>query len=111
PETAQRPAGTDPVRLARALGTDVQVDDAGNQTVELPLMPFSTAPRTVTRALDEEIAPEPTPAATVSASTAPAAAPSPQGVDIDHITETVIDNIRRELLVEREQAGGPMDLL
>jgi hypothetical protein len=40
-----------------------------------------------------------------------AAAPRQQPVDIDQITETVIDNIRRELLVEREQAGGPMDLL
>ncbi len=109
-----RPAGTDPVRLARALGTDVQVDEAGNQTVEMPLAPFSTAPRTVTRALDSEttVASEAaTPAATVSTPSAPPAAPTPQAVDIDQITETVIDNIRRELLVEREQAGGPMDLL
>ncbi len=109
-DTSQRLAGTDPVRLARALGTDVQVDEAGNQTVEMPPAPFSTAPRTVTRALAEESVPA-AEAASTTAATPPAAAPTPQAVDIDQITETVIDNIRRELLVEREQAGGPMDLL
>jgi hypothetical protein len=83
----------------------------------MPGAPFSTAPRTVTRGLAGEAGPvasaaaESAPAASVTTPAAPAAAPSPQGVDIDHITETVIDNIRRELLIEREQAGGPMDLL
>jgi hypothetical protein len=110
-----RPAGTDPQRLARALGTEVQVDEAGNQTVEMPL--FSTAPRTVTRALAgepesvESAIQESVPAASVTTPSAPATTTRPPAVDIDHITETVIENIRRELLVEREQAGGPMDLL
>jgi hypothetical protein len=105
--------GTSPERLARALGTEVQIDDAGNPTVEMPDTAFSTAPRTVTRAAADATAPPQAayePAAVVS-HTPEAGPPPPPKVDIDHITETVIDNIRRELLIEREQAGGPMDLL
>ena len=89
------------------LGTEVGVDEQGNATVEMPtsgpgpFVPFSTAPRTATLARAE--APEPKPVA-------PAATPEPAKVDVDQIAETVIDKLRRELLIEREQAGGRMDL-
>jgi hypothetical protein len=112
PAVSETPAlrGTSPERLARVLGTEVQVDAAGNQVVEMPapFIPFDTSPRTVSRATEPEAA---TPAAVTSDST-PAGPPPPPApaVDIDQITETVIENIRRELVVEREQAGGPMDL-
>jgi hypothetical protein len=39
---------------------------------------------------------------------APAAAPQ---VDVDQLAETVIEKLRRELLIEREQSGGPMELM
>jgi hypothetical protein len=32
-------------------------------------------------------------------------------VAVDEITETVIEKLCRELLIEREQAGGPMELM
>jgi hypothetical protein len=101
--------GTRPERLARMLGTDVQVDEAGNQVVEMPFVPFDTTPRTVSRAA----APAPvTPAASPAAAPAPPApAVAAAAVDVEQLTETVIETIRRELVIEREQAGGPMDLL
>jgi hypothetical protein len=105
--------GTNPQRLARMLGTEVQVDAAGNQTVEMPghqtFVPFDTAPRTVSRAEAPETA---TPAAVTpdTPAAAPAPAPAPP-VDVEQLTETVIETLRRELVIEREQAGGPMDLM
>jgi hypothetical protein len=95
----EEPVGTSPERLARMIGTEVQVDEAGNATVEVPgpgpSVPFSTAPRT----------------ATLSRSpAAPAPPPEPPKVDVDQIAETVMDKLRRELLIEREQSGGAWDL-
>ena len=103
-------AGTSAQRLARVLGTEVGIDEQGNATVEMPgapFVPFSTAPRTVSRSAASEThrrAREP------DAASRPAA-PTPAEVDVDAIAETVIDKLRRELLIEREQAGGPMDLI
>ena len=99
--------GTRPERLARMLGTDVQVDAAGNQVVEMPFVPFDTTPRTVSRAA----APEPATPAAVTGDRPPAATTPAAAVDVEQLTETVIETIRRELVIEREQAGGPMDLL
>jgi hypothetical protein len=115
PPISETPAlrGTNPERLARMLGTEVQVDAAGNQTVEMPghpFVPFDTAPRTVSRA---EVPETTTPPAAVTSDT-PATGPAPEpapAVDVEQITETVIETLRRELVIEREQAGGPMDLM
>ena len=117
PAVSETPAlrGTNPERLARMLGTEVEVDAAGNQTVAMPghpFIPFDTAPRTVSRA---EVAETATPPAAVTPDT-PAAGPAPPeptapAVDVEQITETVIETLRRELVIEREQAGGPMDLM
>jgi hypothetical protein len=101
--------GTSPERLARMLGAEVQHDAEGNPTVEMPgYVPFSTAPVTVSRA-------ETTAEASPSASTTPESnLQSPTAaaaVDVDAITDNVIEKLRRELLIEREQAGGPMDLI
>jgi hypothetical protein len=104
--------GTSPERLARMLGTEVQVDAAGNQTVEMPghpFVPFDTAPRTVSRA---EASEGTTPAAVTQDTPAAAPAPAPApAVDVEQLTETVIETLRRELVIEREQSGGPMDLM
>jgi hypothetical protein len=97
--------GTSAQRLARALGTDVGVDEQGNVSVDFPqpggaFAPFSTAPMTVSR-VETEAPPQP-------AVEPQATAPAP---DIDEIAENVIEKLRRELLIEREQAGGPMELM
>ncbi len=93
------------------LGTEVVTDAEGNATVEMPaqgpgppFVPFSTAPRTVSRASAPE---QPTPAPPAEAA---AAATKAAGVDVDEIADTVIERLRRELIVDRERAGGPMDL-
>jgi len=107
--------GTNPERLARMLGTEVTHDAQGNATVAMPgYDPFDTAPRTVSR-VDEETLPDDArgePASTTQSSPVqtPQAEPS-GGVDMDAIAETVIEKLRRELVIEREQAGGPMDLI
>jgi hypothetical protein len=44
------------------------------------------------------------------AEAAPSAA-GPAAVDMEALAETVIDKLRRELLIEREQSGGSMDLI
>ncbi|MGH2948040.1 MAG: hypothetical protein ACRDPC_17605, partial [Solirubrobacteraceae bacterium] len=109
PPQAEPPvAGTSAERLARALGTEVGTDEAGNATVELPapgappFVPFSTAPRSVSRA-------EPATTETPPAE-APATEMKAESPDLDEIAETVINRLRRELLIEREQSGGSMDL-
>jgi len=119
--------GTTAQRLSRALGAPVGTDDEGNATVdfpapgEQPFVPFSTAPRTVSRegwwsqvtdffgggsqpASDGA----PPPPSSPDGPPPPAAAPP---VDVDELAETVIERLRRELLIEREQSGGAMDLL
>jgi hypothetical protein len=63
----------------------------------------------------------PPPPTTTAASPATPASASPDGagpadgkageVDVDQLAETVIDRLRRELLIEREQSGGAMDLM
>ncbi|HEX5619162.1 MAG TPA: hypothetical protein VFX51_12115 [Solirubrobacteraceae bacterium] len=114
PPVSETPAirGTNPERLARMLGTEVTHDEQGNATVSMPdYVPFSTAPRTISRAEASDVPSAPEPASTVSASPVEGAAPEAPAVDVDAIAETVIDKLRRELLVEREQAGGPMDLI
>ena len=115
PPVSETPAirGTNPERLARMLGTEVTHDEQGNATVSMPdYVPFSTAPRTVSRAeADVADVPAHEPASTTSSPPIEGAAPEPPAVDMDAIAETVIDKLRRELLVEREQAGGPMDLI
>jgi len=103
------PASTKAERLARMLGTEVVTDSEGNATVEMPaqgpgpFVPFSTAPRTVSRAA----APEPLVAAPPAEA---AVAGKPAAVNVDEIADTVIERLRRELIVDRERAGGPMDL-
>jgi hypothetical protein len=104
--------GTNPERLARMLGTEVTHDEQGNATVSMPgYVPFSTAPRTVSRVdTTSESTAEPastTPSEPVTTTTAP----ETPAVDMDAIADTVIGKLRRELLIEREQAGGPMDLI
>jgi hypothetical protein len=95
------------------LGTEVSHDEQGNPTVSMPdYVPFSTAPRTVSRAETEAPSDAPAaPASTTTSQPADSAAPPAAAVDMDALAETVIDKLRRELLVEREQAGGPMDLI
>ncbi|HET8758333.1 MAG TPA: hypothetical protein VFM58_20105, partial [Solirubrobacteraceae bacterium] len=114
PPVSETPAirGTNPERLARMLGTEVTHDEQGNATVAMPdYVPFSTAPRTVSRAeTDVPSHAEPASSTTTSPPLEAAAAEAP-AVDMDAIADTVIDKLRRELLVEREQAGGPMDLI
>jgi hypothetical protein len=100
--------GTSPERLARMLGTDVEVDAEGNPSVSMPYVPFSTAPRTVSRAENDN---DNTPAATTPASTPTTPEAEAPGVDMQAITDSVIETLRRELIIEREQAGGPMDLI
>jgi hypothetical protein len=91
------------------LGTDVTHDEQGNPTVSMPeYVPFSTAPRTVSRA---ETRQEATPAATTPSTPVEGPPSTGAAVDVDAIADTVIDKLRRELLIEREQAGGPMDLI
>jgi hypothetical protein len=115
PPVSETPAirGTNPERLARMLGTEVAHDEHGNATVSMPdYVPFSTAPRTVSR-VDTQSPSTSTyePASTATSQPLEGAAPEAPAVDMDAIAETVIDKLRRELLVEREQAGGPMDLI
>lgn len=103
--------GTSPERLARMLGTEPEYDSDGNATVEMPFVPFSTAPRTVSRA-DKTPATTTQPASTTPESNGSGPQPAaPAKVDVDAIADTVIEKLRRELLIEREQAGGPMDLI
>jgi hypothetical protein len=115
PPISETPAirGTNPERLARMLGTEVTHDEQGNATVTMPeYVPFSTAPRTVSRAeTDTPSQGSATPASTTSSPPVDSPAPAAGDVDVDAIADTVIDKLRRELLVEREQAGGPMDLI
>jgi hypothetical protein len=115
PAVSETPAirGTNPERLARMLGTEVGHDEQGNATVSMPgYVPFSTAPRTVSRVDDEVLSDSaPEPASTTPSAPLQPATPEAPAVDMDAIAETVIDKLRRELLVEREQAGGPMDLI
>jgi hypothetical protein len=114
PPVSETPAirGTSPERLARMLGTEVAHDEHGNPTVSMPeYVPFSTAPRTVSRAeTSKEATPTP-PASTTPSVPLESGAETGGGVDMDAIAETVIDKLRREMLIEREQAGGPMDLI
>jgi hypothetical protein len=112
PPVSETPAirGTSAERLARAVGAEATVDESGNASVELPapgepFVPFSTAPRTVTRAALAEPAPAP------EAAPALAGAPGAPPVDVDELAETVMERLRRELLIEREQSGGGMDLI
>jgi hypothetical protein len=74
----------------------------------MPFIPFSTAPRTVSRATPETTA---EPASQTPSQPAQGPAPEAPAVDVDAITESVIETLRRELLIEREQSGGPMDLI
>jgi hypothetical protein len=90
------------------LGTEVTIDEQGNPTVS---MPFSTAPRTVSRAEDAPGADTAAPASTTPSLPVETRAETAAAVDVDAIADTVIDKLRRELLIEREQAGGPMDLI
>jgi hypothetical protein len=93
------------------LGTEVAHDEQGNPTVSMPeYVPFSTAPRTVSRAETSEEAPV-APASTTPSQPLQSGADAGGHVDMDAIAETVIDKLRREMLIEREQAGGPMDLI
>ena len=90
------------------LGAEVQHDAEGNPTVEMPgYVPFSTAPVTVSRAET----PEESPRASITPDSNVQSPTSSPGVDVNAITENVIETLRRELLIEREQAGGPMDLI
>jgi hypothetical protein len=122
-------------RLARAVGTEPETELDGTQSVSFPApgapgpapaipeyIPFSTAPVTVSRAIpDEDAGPEadgppdhgaaaPRTVGGTAAPEAPAPAPAPE-VDVDEIADTVIERLRRELLIERELGGGAMDLL
>jgi hypothetical protein len=102
--------GTSPERLARMLGTDVEIDAEGRPSVSMPYVPFSTAPQTVSRA-DDGNDNSNVPASTTPSSPATAPATEAAGVDMQAITDSVLDSLRRELIIEREQAGGPMDLI
>lgn len=100
-------------------------------------VPFSTAPVTVSRSTLDDIRSSASSAAgglighgaeaahglidsgASAASSALGAAPPPApappapaaGMDVDEIADTVIDKLRRELLIERELGGGAMDLI
>jgi hypothetical protein len=110
PAVSETPAirGTSPERLARMLGTDVEVDAEGNPTVSMPGAPFSTAPVSVSRAENEGSS---EPAATTPSTPVTTPASAAAEVDMQAITDSVIEALRRELVIEREQAGGPMDLI
>jgi hypothetical protein len=110
-ETPAMTGGTSAARLARALGTEVVIDADGNQTVEAPpYVPFSTAPRTISRAEPSATSDAHTPASTTPPSE-PASPAKPSEVDVDALADTVIEKLRRELLTERERSGAPMDLI
>jgi hypothetical protein len=71
-------------------------------------IPFSTAPVTVSRAIDD------TPAPSTSTSTDTHAAPPPPpaaGMDLDEVAEAVIEKLRHEMIIERDLGGGAMDLI
>jgi hypothetical protein len=99
------------------------MDETGQATVEFPAPgapfgPFDTTPHTVSRAeVSEAAEASPPPATTGTPSSQDGAAPAPEGgagapaVNMDELAENVIDRLRRELLIEREQSGGPMDLM
>ena len=74
-------------------------------------MPFSPAAQTVSRAEDAPGADTAAPASTTPSLPVETGAATAAAVDMDAIADTVIDKLRRELLIEREQAGGPMDLI
>jgi pilus assembly protein FimV len=119
-------APTSAQRLARATGTGVDAEPDGTQSVSFPppgtppaFVPFSTAPVTVTREVDTSATETAgaTGASTGSAATSSTPAPTPPppaagaGVDVDEIADTVIDKLRREMLIEHELGGGAMDLI
>jgi hypothetical protein len=107
---------------------------AGDADPGIPgYLPFSTAPVTVSRRADDLGSPAIAPSASSASggvvarvaetesdhddnhsngahpsSHAPAAAPA---LDVDEIADTVIEKLRRELLVERDLGGGAMDLI
>jgi hypothetical protein len=98
-------------------------------------VPFSTAPVTVSRSPLDDIGSSAgsaasgligraasvdeglidSGAAAASSASSPAPAPAPPaagaGMDVDEIADTVIDKLRREMLIERELGGGAMDLI
>jgi hypothetical protein len=101
-------------------------------------VPFSTAPVTVSRSPLDDIRSSASSAAgglishgaeaahglidegasaasSAISGSAPAPAPAPPaagaGMDVDEIADTVIEKLRRELLIERELGGGAMDLI
>jgi len=96
--------GTNPERLARMLGTDVELDAEGNPTVSMPRM-VSRADNDTGNGSTHE------PASTTPSTPANAPATEAAGVDLQAITDSVIETLRRELIIEREQAGGAMDLI
>jgi hypothetical protein len=126
---------TSAARLARALGTYAETEADGTQSVSFPApgapsgagvpdyVPFSTAPVTVSSAptgatlsrVEDEPPSSSSSSSTASSSAAPPPSPAPPapaaGVDVDEIADTVIDKLRREMLIERELGGGAMDLI
>jgi hypothetical protein len=114
------PAPGEPAGFAGAGREGAVPAGAGRAGAVPDFVPFSTAPMTVSRDVEiEEIVTDAGPSAGGASASAPAgagaapppaAAPAPE-LDMDEIADTVIDKLRREMLIERELGGGAMDLI
>ena len=113
--------GTSAQAIARALGTDVAYGSDGTPSVVFPPppgapaaaphIPFSTAPRTVSRevTIPETSVTSPLPSSSSNGS-GPAATPEAAApLDPDQLYEDFLARLRRDLLHEREQAGILID--
>jgi hypothetical protein len=116
--------GTSAQSLARAIGADVSYADDGSAGIVFPspdgspsgvapYVPFSTAPRAVSRVdTTASQAPAsdhtPSPALMQGGQDSPSAAPA---FDPDQLYEDFLARLRRDVLHEREQAGMLVDEL
>jgi len=120
PMAAPAVEGTSAQTLARAIGAEVGYDAGGATEVMFPapgepagsFLPFSTAPRSVSRAIAiDEMTVAPTAAdlpAASSAAPSPAAPEAPP-LDTDALYDEFVTRLRRDLLHERELNGLLID--
>jgi len=122
PMAAPAAQGTSGQTLASALGVEAGYDDAGTSEIVFPapdgappFVPFSTAPRSVSReiAMPELSVPAAAnpgaPPPSSAAAPAAAAAEAPPPLDKDALYEEFMSRLRRDILHEREQSGILID--
>jgi hypothetical protein len=122
PMPAPAALGTSGQTLARAIGAEVGYDDAGASEIVFPapggappFVPFSTAPRSVSREVAEAAPPAMAEASAPARAREPAAAPAPEAaaaapeLDKDELYEEFLSRLRRDILHEREQSGLLID--